>query len=97
MGFILPSYTSSHSACPVSTIQISTTNGVLISPSDLNNPVLVSTSQIVKPIDTSLHQAYQVFFTLVTTSGGSVGWFGSYTLNVGCFSGSVTFSDGGSF
>jgi len=44
---------------------------------------------IVKPTDTSLHQAY-TFYTKISAAGGSYAWFGPFTLNVGCFAASVT-------
>ena len=58
----------------------------------MNAPVLVSTDYLVKPTNTALHQAY-TFYAYVSDSGGSSSYFGPYILNVGCFSGSVSFAD----
>jgi len=38
-----------------------------------------------------------VFYTKITALGGSNAYFGSWTVNVGCFPGSVTFTDAGNF
>ena len=47
---------------------------------------------VVKPYDTSLHKAYS-FFTLASATGGASKYFGPFVLNVGCFTGVVTYSD----
>jgi hypothetical protein len=51
---------------------------------------------VVKPTDTSLHQAY-TFWIKATDTGGAFSSFGPYTVNVGCFPGVVTFADSASF
>jgi hypothetical protein len=97
VGFILPSYTHAHiTACPQSNLEISATTGSVTSVTGLNNPVASGGDMIVKPSDTSLHQAYS-FYTKVTYNGGSNAFFGPYQVKVGCFFDSVTFSDSSSF
>ena len=51
-----------------------------------------STVNIIKPANTALHQAY-IFYMKVSALGGSYAWFGPYTLNIGCFAASVTYTD----
>jgi hypothetical protein len=95
VGFILPSYQSSlNTECPVTTIQISSSNSAVSAPAGLNNPVVEGSNLVVKPTDTSLHQGY-TFYTKVTVSGGSNKFFGPYEVKVGCYAGSVTYSDAG--
>ena len=48
------------------------------------------------PQDTSLHQQYTFYIKASDTVGGANGYFGIYEMNIGCFAGSVTFSDNGS-
>jgi len=52
-----------------------------------------STVYTIKPTNTALHQAY-VFYMKVSALGGSYAWFGPYTLNIGCFAASVTYTNG---
>ena len=52
-----------------------------------------STVYTIKPANTALHQAY-VFYMKVSALGGSYAWFGPYTLNIGCFAASVTYTNG---
>jgi hypothetical protein len=64
--------------------------------SSLTGPVDSGSEKLVKPADNSLHQGY-TFFIKATALGGSNKFFGPYTLNVGCFSGSLTITDSESF
>jgi len=98
VGFTMPTYETDdwNIGCPVTTVELSATNvgaGAISVPSDitLNGGVVM-----VKPTNTALHQAY-VFYAKVTMTGGSYTWFGPYTLNVGCFAGSVTYTDNAAF
>jgi hypothetical protein len=82
----------------VNTWQLSTVNSGVTAPS---NSALhtVSSDKVVKPNDNALHQSY-VFYIKTTALGGSTHFFGPYTLQMGCTgggSGSVTFSNAGSF
>jgi hypothetical protein len=61
------------------------------------NPTGAAASKIVVASNTALHQAYVFYIKASDTVGSSNGYFGPYTMNVGCFSGSVTFTDSGSF
>jgi hypothetical protein len=66
-------------------------------PGNLINPALVSgTTYIVRPSDQTAHLQY-IFYTKILATGGSNAYFGTYTLNVGCFVGSVTYTDAGNF
>jgi hypothetical protein len=97
VGFVLPTYTSSQqTGCPTNLIEVTTSNSAVAAHSGLDDPVQVSSTFVVKPADTSIHQAY-TFYTKVTASGGSTAFFGPYILNVGCFAGHTTFSNSGSF
>ena len=58
----------------------------------LNDPVVSGADSIIAPSDTSLHQQY-IFYLRATLLGGYEQYFGSYTLNVGCISGQVTFTN----
>ncbi len=90
---MLPTYTTSQQqSCPTNQIQVSTSNTAVASHSGLNEPVLEGVDKSVKPADTSLHQPY-TFYTKVSAQGGSTAFFGPYTLNIGCFTGVVTFAD----
>ncbi len=68
----------------------------MTTPSGLEQETLVGGNYIVKPSDTSLHQAY-TFYTKVTAAGGSSEFFGPYVLNVGCNSAYVTYADNSGF
>jgi len=68
----------------------------VLAPNDVEQAVLQDGDWIVKPVDTSLHQAYS-FYVKVTASGGSYDYFGPFVLNVGCFLNSVSFTDSPSF
>jgi len=77
----------------------SSDNGVggAISPmSSILGPVDSGADKIVKPSDFNLHQEYK-FYIKATAIGGANKYFGPYILNVGCFSGSVTFTDSSNF
>lgn len=58
----------------------------------MNDPIDISSSRIVFPVDRSLHKFYS-FYIKVTAEGSSNAFFGAYDLYVGCFASSVTFSD----
>lgn len=100
-SFVLPVYTSSQQVgCPVSTWQISTTNNGLnvavTTPGNLVAPAIISGDHQVKPTNNALHQAY-VFYTRIIANGGSNFYFGPYDLQMGCFLGSVTYTDAPTF
>ena len=62
-------------------------------PGNLINPALVSgTTYIVRPSDQTAHLQY-IFYTKILATGGSNAYFGSYILNVGCYVGSVEYTD----
>jgi len=50
----------------------------------------------VTPVDDTAHREY-IFYVEVNAHGGSTDLMGPYTLKIGCFSGSVTFSNNPSF
>ncbi len=60
------------------------------------NPTGSVGSKVVKPSDTSLHQAYTFYIRASNVLGLSEGYFGPYIMNIGCFTGAVTYSDSGS-
>lgn len=97
VGFTLPAYTSAQqTGCPVNSRLIDNNNGGGASPpSGLPSGEIpaVSGTYIVKPTNNGAHQAY-TFYVRVGALGGKVTHFGPYVLNVGCFSGSYTFSIG---
>lgn len=98
---MLPAFSQPYeSACPLSNLEISSSdNGAgnsITALSSLTGPISSGSDNIVKLSDTSLHQAYS-FFIKITLTGGSNAYFGPFTLNVGCFSGSVNFSNAGNF
>jgi len=70
--------------------------GAATAPSDLQIVISSgsgsSTTHLIKPKDSSLHKKY-TFFVRVEASGGSFGWFGPYSLDVGCTPSSVSFVD----
>jgi len=45
-------------------------------------------NRIAKPTNTALHQRYS-FWVRVTAEGGTVRWFGTRTLDIGCTTNSV--------
>ena len=68
-----------------------------MTPAGLNQPVDDGLgNKIVKPTDNTLHQSYLFFIKATATNGGSNGFFGPYTLHVGCTAATVSFSDSGS-
>ena len=68
----------------------------MVAHSGLLAPELISTDRIVKAVDNTLHQPYS-FYIKVSAWGGSTAYFGPYTLNVGCFDGTVYIMDDGLF
>jgi hypothetical protein len=101
VGFNLKAFTHAHSdACPINNWELSTSNSAVSAPSGLSISTASgsgsSSVKIIKPSDTSLHQAY-TFYVKVSADGGSSAWFGPYTLNVGCFSGSFSIANSASF
>jgi hypothetical protein len=64
--------------------------------SSLSGPVDSGSDKLVKPADNSLHQGY-TFYIKATALGGTNKYFGPYTVNVGCFSGSFTITNSASF
>jgi len=70
-------------SCPIISKEVSLSGSVLITTTLLNQPVLESSTYVVKPVDSSLHSRY-VFFIKVSAKGGSIGFFGPYILDVGC-------------
>ena len=100
VGFTLPAFTHSQTGgCPITQWQISTQNTAVTAPSGITISTASgsgsSSVMIVKPDNKDLHQAYP-FYLKVSADGGSFAWFGPFSLNVGCFSGSVTFGDSSS-
>jgi len=98
VGFLLPTYTSSQQdGCPVNSWEISTVNTGITPPWGLNDPVDDGTGiMIIRPIDITAHYKYD-FHVKVTAYGGSTAWFGPFSLDVGCTTTSVTFTDNPAF
>jgi hypothetical protein len=67
-------------------------SSAVTTPSGVEQVVLFNGNYIVKPSDTSLHQAY-TFHVKVTALGGSTEFFGPFVMNVGCFAGAVSYTD----
>jgi hypothetical protein len=74
-GFVLPTYVtqSYDAACPVQQWKTTSSSNSLVAHSQLNDPVLVSSSQVVKPTNNALHLQYQ-FYVQLTARGGSIGY-----------------------
>ena len=53
---------------------------------------MVSSNQVVKPTNNALHLQYS-FYVQLTAKGGSIGYHGPYTLEVGCTATSFTHVD----
>jgi hypothetical protein len=80
-------------------IEVSSSGATVQSHSGLGYPSYVSdtsTTIIVKPQDSSLHQQYD-FHIKSSAYGGSTQFFGTYELLVGCFTASVTYTDNAAF
>lgn len=106
-GFTLPSFvTTKNVGCPAWTWEVSASNtgsGGVTTGHGLNPTALnIGGNKVFAPANTALHQAYSnLYFRIAArndNSGiGSYTWFGPYTLNVGCFTGQVLYTDSGSF
>ena len=94
----MPTYVSAQNiGCPINTWQISSVNNAVAAPTGLNNPVFISTDNVVAPTTVADHASY-VFYTKITASDGlSTAYFGPYTLRIGCTADTVVFADSGSF
>ena len=102
VGFVLPVFESAQNVgCPVDVYAISSSNSdPVVAPAGLNAAVDDGTgngNQIVKPTDTSVHQAVTFFVRVSATDGLAYRYMGPYTLEVGCLATSVSFTDDPSF
>ena len=67
--------------------------GAVVQPTGIAAFGTADPAEKVKPADNTAHDSY-VFYTKITSSdGGSTGYFGPYTLWVGCTSSTVSFTD----
>jgi hypothetical protein len=94
VGYTLPSYTASNPTCGVANLQETSSSVSVSATGTVHDPVASGGDWLVKPISTG-HQTI-TFRIKVTLSGGKTQWFGQYTLYVGCISGRLTYTDGGS-
>ena len=51
----------------------------------------------MQPLDFSLHQSYTFYVRASAIDGGAFGWFGPYTLHIGCTPATVSFTDNAAF
>jgi hypothetical protein len=92
-SYRLPIYVSTEVGCVVDKWELSTSNTEVITPSNLATPVYVNPYTVVKPLNQALHQTYVFYVKATVTDGGSNGFFGPYTLHVGCLPETVSYSD----
>jgi hypothetical protein len=100
-GFTIPGYTSTKSACPVVTWEISKTNGgtssCCVSGHGMETSwTTVDGNKVFYPADKTLHQTYTFYLKITARSDNGAGtykWYGPYVLHVGCLSGQVVFAD----
>ena len=74
----------------------SSINSGVVAPAGLQVIQVSGTDKIVKPTDENAHTKY-TFFVRVGADGGSLQFFGSYTLHVGCTALSTSYSDNAGF
>jgi hypothetical protein len=95
VGYTLPSYIHDEVfGCPIDTYQVTNAgSGGVSQPSGVAGFGTADPAELVKPANNALHQSY-VFYTKITSSdGGSTGYFGPYTLRIGCTTDIVSFTD----
>jgi len=80
VGFILPTYTSSNTVCPVSTFDVSSTNDPTYTA--MGTLTYDGVNSVVRPTVTSTHTDYT--FYLRGSAGTTYAWAGPFELYVGC-------------
>ena len=99
VGYQIPLYTHDEVfGCPIDTYQVTNAAaGAVVQPTGIAAFGTADPAELVKPANTALHQSY-VFYTKITSSdGGATGYFGPYTLWVGCTASTVSFTDSATF